>query len=186
MSQESKSRFRRKFLQVLRNQSPEDRQQKSRVIQEKLFASEEFQKAQTVLFYASFDGEVVTSEMIKKAMQFNKKAALPVILRDRKTLVPALVSDADRLIEGPYGIKQPQAHPESLLDPEDLDLVIVPGVAFDRLNNRLGRGAGYYDRFLQDLPSTTPTIGLAFDFQVVDRLPDLESHDIRLTRIITN
>ena len=62
----------------------------------------------------------------------------------------------------------------------------MPGVAFDRRNNRLGRGAGYYDRFLSDLPVTTPTIGLAYDLQVVDALSGIEAHDRRVALVITN
>jgi 5-formyltetrahydrofolate cyclo-ligase len=58
-------------------------------------------------------------------------------------------------------------------------------VAFDRKNNRLGRGEGYYDRFLKLLPSTTPTIGLAFDFQLVDTLPELEAHDMPVSLVLT-
>jgi 5-formyltetrahydrofolate cyclo-ligase len=60
---------------------------------------------------------------------------------------------------------------------EDIDLIIVPGIAFDKKNVRLGRGHGYYDRFLCALPNKTRTVGLAFDFQVVEHLPQ-DSHDI--------
>jgi 5-formyltetrahydrofolate cyclo-ligase len=68
----------------------------------------------------------------------------------------------------------------------ELDLVVVPGVAFDRQNNRLGRGAGFYDRFLFELPSTTPTISLAYDLQIVDALLGLEPHDRPVTQVVTN
>ena len=68
---------------------------------------------------------------------------------------------------------------------QGIDLVLVPGVAFDRKNNRLGRGAGYYDRFLKDLP-TTPSIGLAFDFQVLDVLPHQPGQDVPVKCVITN
>ncbi len=79
--------------------------------------------------------------------------------------------------------------PSRILDPDkelalkDLDAVIVPGLAFDRQHNRLGRGAGYYDRFLSTLPKTVTTVGLAFDFQLTESLPT-EAHDMRLQQII--
>jgi 5-formyltetrahydrofolate cyclo-ligase len=73
--------------------------------------------------------------------------------------------------------------PGKALALKDLDAVIVPGLAFDRLHNRLGRGAGYYDRFLCTLPKHVITVGLAFDFQLTESLPT-EAHDMRLQQII--
>ena len=82
-----------------------------------------------------------------------------------------------------FGIFQPRAGHVREVPLEDIDLVIVPGVAFDKYNMRLGRGHGYYDRFLSSLPDRTKTIGLAFDFQVVENLPK-DSHDIPVSRTI--
>ena len=65
-------------------------------------------------------------------------------------------------------------------------MVIVPGLAFDKHNNRLGRGAGYYDRFLSTLPTDIPTVGLAFDFQIIDRLPQQKEHDIPVSHVLVN
>jgi len=70
--------------------------------------------------------------------------------------------------------------------PSDIDLVIVPGVAFDADKNRLGRGGGYYDRFLSTLPAATPTIGLAFDFQFIPAVPHHAGRDIAVSRVIVN
>ena len=67
---------------------------------------------------------------------------------------------------------------------DDIDLIVVPGVAFDKKNIRLGRGHGYYDRFLSGLPKRTKTIGLAFDFQVLEDLPQ-DPHDVPVSTIIT-
>ena len=86
---------------------------------------------------------------------------------------------------GPYGIQQPKSNRATVIAPEVLDLVVVPGVAFDRSGHRLGRGAGFYDRFLADLPRDIPTVGLAFDFQIVSNLP-LQEHDIPLSFVISN
>ena len=68
---------------------------------------------------------------------------------------------------------------------DEIDLSIIPGVAFDKKNHRLGRGAGYYDRFLSSLPRKIPSIGLAFDFQIVASFP-LQEHDVPVSRVITN
>ena len=182
----NKTIIRKEFLELLRNQNQKDRLNKSRVIQKKLFETPEFCAAQTVMFYSSFDGEVETFEMMTQAAQLKKKVVLPIVMRDQKKLIPTVIEDLAKLKTGSYGIQEPEHDARALLDVEDLDLVIVPGVAFDKNNRRLGRGAGYYDRFLKDLPSDTPTFGLAFDFQVVDCLPYSQAHDIPVKRVITN
>jgi 5-formyltetrahydrofolate cyclo-ligase len=186
VSIEDKNKLRERFLEALRNQNDQDRLVKSRLIEKKLFNRAEFRAAKTILFYASFDGEVETFQMIKQATQLNKKIALPMVSKGSKNFIPTLVKEIDSLNEGPYGIKQPIYSHEQAVDARDLDLVIVPGLAFDKLHNRLGRGAGYYDRFLAALPEDTPSFGLAFDFQLVDCLPHLEAHDMSLTDVIVN
>ena len=157
------------------------------VIKNKLFQLEEFKKAKTILFYASFDGEVETFEMMKQAQKLGKTIGLPRILGKEGRISPlAVASLEDGLENGPYGIQQPKTDKAKAIARDHLDMVIVPGVAFDKKNNRLGRGGGYYDRFLEDLPAHVPTIGLAFDFQIVDSLSFQEEHDISVSRVLTN
>lgn len=186
MQIEDKKKLRERFLETLRNQNGQDRLIRSRLIQEKLMRRPEFQSAKTVLFYASFDGEVDTFPMMKQASQLKKTIALPIVTKGSKNFTPTRIKDLDNLHPGPFGIKQPAYIAESVLSVEHLDLVIVPGLAFDTLHNRLGRGFGFYDRFLASLPEDTPCLGLAFDFQMVDKLPHLEVHDMALTDVIVN
>lgn len=158
---------------------------KSRVIGERLFKTAQFQNATTILFYASFDGEVDTFEMMTQAKKLGKRIGLPRVTRSKNILTPKLVTRLqDGLKTGPYGTQEPIAKSPTL-NPKDLDLVIVPGVAFDKHNNRLGRGGGYYDRFLKTIRNI-PTIGLAFDFQIVDHLPSKEAHDVAVSCVLTN
>lgn len=183
--QDTKSTIRKKLFELLRKQKEEERVIKSRVIQKRLFAMPEFQRAQHILFYASFDGEVETTYMMQEAQKLGKKIVLPIILKDQRQIIPSLVENLsqEEFKEGPYGVKQPLK--ECRLDLTKIDLVIVPGVAFDKCNHRLGRGAGYYDRFLKTISPETPTVGLAFDFQILDRLPHQE-HDIPVSFVLTN
>ncbi len=146
----------------------------------------EFQSAKTILFYASFDGEVDTFPMMKQASQLKKTIALPIVNKGSKNFIPTRIKDLDSLNPGPFGIQQPMFVETSVVNVEQLDLVIVPGLAFDKLHNRLGRGFGFYDRFLASMPEDTPCLGLAFDFQIVDTLPHLEVHDMALTGVIVN
>ena len=181
-----KNDLRKRILSLLRSQKEEDRLRKGRIIKEKLFAAEEFQKAKIILFYASFDGEVDTFEMMKHAQNLGKKIALPITLKDKKKIIPALVEDLDSVDVGAYGIRQPNIESSQILKVEDIDLAVVPGVAFDKKHNRLGRGQGYYDRFLKNIPSDVPTIGLAFDFQLIESLPHHSRRDIPVSNVIVN
>ncbi len=184
---DAKRVLRKKILNLLRSQKEEDRIEKSRKIQKKLFLTPEFQSAHIILFYASFDGEVETFAMMKQARQLGKTIALPTIIKDRETMIPCFVEDIEKGLEkGPYGIQQPKPNLRSPVDLKDIDLAVVPAVAFDRSNNRLGRGAGYYDRFLINLSSTTPAFGLAFDFQIVPAVPHQKDRDVSVSRVISN
>ena len=139
------------------------------------------------MFYASFDGEVDTFEMISQALKLGKKIALPRIDKTQRKILPVVIDSLDNDLEqGPYGIKQPRINVDKVLDLKDINMVIVPGVAFDKRNNRLGRGGGYYDRFLTTVPSGIPTVGLAFDFQIVDRLPHLDEHDQAVSHVLVS
>ena len=85
------------------------------------------------------------------------------------------------LKKGPYGVAEPVI--SRFIRPEDLDLVITPGVAFDKKGNRLGRGKGYYDRFLSKLPKDTPSIGLAFRLQILPAVPTT-FHDVSVKKVL--
>jgi len=183
----SKKLFRERILALLRNQKEEERLNKSLAIGNKLFQMQEFQKAETILFYMSFDGEVETFEMMKTAQKLGKTIGLPRIVENEKKIVPTSVASLEMDLEvGPYGIKQPKTDSSKALENDCLDMVIVPGIAFDKKNNRLGRGGGYYDRFLSTLPSHAATVGLAFDFQIVDSLSAKEEHDVPVSCVLTN
>jgi 5-formyltetrahydrofolate cyclo-ligase len=184
---ETKNTLRKRIQELLINQKEEQRIQKSRVVKDRLFAIPEFKSSQTIMFYASFQGEVDTFEMMKQAKTLNKKLILPVIIKENKSIQPVYVDDLENgLTEGSYGIREPRKTPINIARLDEIDLVIVPGIAFDRSNNRLGRGVGYYDRFLRELSPEVPTVGLAFDFQIVDRLPITKEHDVPVSRVIYN
>ncbi|MCA9407163.1 MAG: 5-formyltetrahydrofolate cyclo-ligase [Candidatus Omnitrophica bacterium] len=183
----AKEELRQKVYNLLRKQKEEERLAKSLIIQSKLFNMLEFQKAKVILFYVSFDGEVNTLEMIKLAQEMGKKIGVPRIDQKNKRIIPSLLEQSiEKLSKGPYGIKQPTKDQGEPLEHHELSLVVVPGVAFDKQNNRLGRGGGYYDRFLSELPSNIPSFGLAFDFQLMENLPGIQKHDQPVSAVITN
>jgi len=177
----TKQQIRSKILLKLKTQKEENREKKSKIIKKKLLRTAEFIKAKTVMFYISFDGEVNTKEMIKEAKRLGKIIAVPVCKGGKIKIIPCLLQNKARLKRGPYGAWEPAIKKPVHL--ENLDLVIVPGVAFDKQGNRLGRGKGCYDSFLKKLPDDVVSIGLAFDFQILPALP-ATSADVSVHRVI--
>ena len=141
----------------------------------RVLALEAYRSARTVLCYHSVGGEVDTIRLIERMRSDGKTVCLPAIVE--KGVMEARRMDC--LVPGPYGIPCPEG-PRVL--PEEIDLVVVPGLAFDLLCHRLGQGGGYYDRYLPLCRGVK--IGLAFECQVVDDLP-LEAHDIQLDYVAT-
>ncbi len=185
MHNNTKKILRERILTLLRDQKEEERLIKSLAIKTRLFQTREFQNAETVLFYASFDGEVETFTMMREARKLGKIIGLPLIEKGR--IIPKVVESLeDGLETGLYGIKQPKVDQSGRVEERSFDMVIVPGVVFDKQNNRLGRGGGYYDRFLGAVEKNILTVGLAFDFQIIESLTSQEKHDVPVSRVLTN
>ncbi len=183
----SKLSIRKEIQEKLNKQSDAQRLRKSRLIKNRLFKLAEFQRAQLVMFYVAKDKEVQTDLMISQAQKIGKKVAVPKILKGEKKprMIASLLEDSKtELAPGPYGVLQPKTQYIRAIPQSSIDLVVVPGVAFDNRGRRLGRGGGYYDRFLARLPAAIPRIGLAFDFQLIKNIPTL-SHDVSVTRVIS-
>lgn len=145
-------------------------------IQEKVMAGERFGSARSIGIYHAFGSEVRTDAIIRAVIKDGRKVSLPRI--DGEKMSFYRFSDSKNLVKGKFGILEPPPDEET----NDLDLLIVPGVAFDRAGFRLGYGKAYYDRFLTQSP--TYSIGLAFSFQVLDNIPRLD-HDRRVDAIAT-
>ena len=170
----------RKIILALRDGiSTDQRIAKSREIEERLFSLPEFKSARTVLFFASFRSEVDTGTMIRRALAFGKRVVLPKVKGVELALfeITDFVNDVS---PGSWGIPEPhEARPVRL---GELDLIIVPGAAFDCRGNRLGYGAGFYDKLLASFNKTT--VALAFEAQIVPQVP-AELHDVPVKKVVT-
>lgn len=181
-----KKRIREAILIQLKKQKGEDRKLRSNRIREKLFILPEFKFAETVMFYVAFNGEVETKQMLEDSIKAGKRTAVPVVRPGTREMFATVVQDLNEGLEkGPFGIMQPRRESARELDPREIDVVVVPGIAFDRKANRLGRGMGYYDRFMAQLRPDAKKIGVGFSFQVVEDIP-VSPHDVPLTRILTD
>lgn len=160
----------------------EEVERKSGAIAKKLEATVEYREAKTVLFYAAKGNEVQTKKLINDALKSGKKVLLPITNTAAGELGVAEIRDySSDLKPGAFGIMEPKQR--SAVEEEEIDVVIVPGVAFDKDGHRLGYGLGYYDKLLHRLTKAAE-IGLAYDFQVVEKLPR-ESHDRPTDMIVT-
>jgi 5-formyltetrahydrofolate cyclo-ligase len=163
--------------------SRELREAKDESIRQKLLALPEFAKAGTVLFYASFRSEVDTMQLLNHSLLNGKNTVLPKVDTSNSTLLLYTVRSLDELASGHFGVPEPRGDRERLVGPGDVDLIIVPGVAFDEFCNRLGYGKGYYDKLLSQ--KNCPAVALAYEEQLVQHLPS-EAHDIKMDKIITD
>ena len=182
---QTKKSLREEMKEKLFSLSTEERVAKSLLIREKLFKEVLFKKAACVCFYVSLPTEVDTSVIIDDALVMGKRVVVPLSDLENKEVKLYQIKDRGDLREGAWRVLEPIPEKTRAVAREEVDCVIVPGIAFDKRNNRLGRGRGFYDRFLQAFGAGTPKIGLAFSFQVVQEVPH-ESHDIPLDLILTD
>ncbi len=166
-----KLKIRVEMLKKLKSHDKASSLKKSGAIKIKLFNDILFKKAKVVMFYVSKDYEVNTHDMIDDAILNGKTVVVPKTENETKMLSVYEISSRSELLPGGMGIMEPQANSSKSAKLEAIDLIIVPGIAFDKLGHRIGHGKGYYDRFLKKISEGTSTIGLAFDFQVVDKIP---------------
>ncbi len=158
---------------------------KSKAITEKFLELEEFQKARVIMFFIPFRNEVDTRPLIEKSLSLGKTVVVPRTLKDTKELIPSRLIDWEQdLAQGAYGIREPLPEKTRPVEPKEIDLLLIPGVAFDLFGNRLGYGGGYYDRFVTNLRSGTPLFAVAFEVQIVDEVP-VKEWDHRIDALIT-
>jgi 5-formyltetrahydrofolate cyclo-ligase len=158
----------------------------SRVIVQKFLDLPEYAAAQTVMFYVDVRTEVKTREFLSVALTHGKKVIVPYCVDGELELF--WLQSMDELSLGMYKILEPQAElralPEKKVSAIDLDLVMVPGVAFDRRGARMGHGFGYYDKLLEHARINTPLVALAFECQLFEEIPTA-AHDIFMDKIVT-
>lgn len=153
-------------------------EEKSAAIAERLEKTREYREATAILLYAAKGNEVQTRQLIQNALTSGKKVMLPLTNTRLKAIEIGEVESYSELRKGAFGILEPQKETTE----GNVDVAVVPGLAFDRHGNRLGYGFGYYDKLLSRLKTTK--IGLAYDFQVAERLPR-EGHDHPMDIIVT-
>ena len=141
----------------------------------------EFKEATNIACYISFNNEVYTHGLIKEYVN-KKRVFVPVIDRERKEIILSHLKDWKELSSGAYGILEPRKEFLRIGRYGDIQLIIVPGIAFDEKGNRIGYGGGYFDRLLKKLKAKK--VALAYDFQILKEIPN-EEHDVRMDVIVS-
>ena len=174
----NKEVLRKKGLEIRRGLSEKVRFEKSEKILKKLEEHEWFKAAKHVLFYYELSNEVNVSPLIEKYSELKTIYLPKVVSETHFEIIP--LSKETEMKKGAYKINEPRGEASSI----NPDLIIIPGVAFDKEGNRLGMGKGYYDRYLKKVRSVKK-IGLAFEEQMLESIPK-EPYDIPVDIIITD
>lgn len=171
-----KKELRAQIKALKKQHSKEQLMEQSEKILAKLEQNPDFVKSHKIMLYSALPDEVQTQAFLEK-WHLKKQIILPTVVGD--DIIPVEFGKDTTFAVGDFNILEPQNEPYK----GDFDLIVVPGVAFDRNGNRIGRGKGYYDRFLcRHL--NVKRIGICFDFQLVDKVP-AEPFDIRMDEVIT-
>jgi 5-formyltetrahydrofolate cyclo-ligase len=145
----------------------------------------EFINSKNIMLYLSFNNEVNTYPLARWCLDNGKTIIAPYCIQSQREIVPYKITNLmNDLTKSTFGVMEPNHNLLSKVNIEDIDLIIVPGVVFDEHCNRIGFGAGYYDRFLPKRLKSTPAIGIAYDYQIIDKVPTGE-YDVPLDFIIT-
>lgn len=171
------------MLAERRRLAPQWVAEQSRIIHGHLLDWPSYRAARTIMLYLAMADEPQTDAVIIDALKADKTVCVPVLGQQYGIMEAAVISGLDDLVTGRLGLRMPDPARAKNIDPVLIDLVLVPGVAFDRGGNRLGMGAGYYDRFLTRAPQAL-LVGMAWSFQVVDAVP-AATHDVSMHYLLT-
>jgi 5-formyltetrahydrofolate cyclo-ligase len=144
----------------------------SRGVEDRLFACKNFSVCQNIMFVLSFGNEVRTDEMITRSLKDSKQVYVPRLITRERRLEVCEITDMDQEFElGSYDIREPSRSNSMVVSPLKIDAVIAPGLAFDLSGARIGFGGGYFDWLFKQLPDEALRLGVAYEFQVVDSIP---------------
>jgi 5-formyltetrahydrofolate cyclo-ligase len=162
---------------------PDQRARESMKLCEAIITSTPYQRAKTVLAYASFGSEFDTSFLLERVLTDKKNLIMPRVDKETHQLKLHRVQHLDELVAGQWGIREPRVEAKIAM-PNEIDFILVPGVAFDSAGFRIGYGKGFYDKLLFSVNPASTRLSAAFDCQIIDAVPN-ETHDQRVDIIIT-
>ncbi|MDU6363443.1 MULTISPECIES: 5-formyltetrahydrofolate cyclo-ligase [Clostridium] len=184
MNKEEKKVLRNKILEIRDSLNNNEKELMDNKIFNELINTDLYKRSINIFIYISFSNEINTRNIIEKAFKDKKNVFIPKVYKDDKLMKAIKLNSIDELKKNSMGILEP-IDDSNYIEKENIDLIVVPGVVFDKECNRIGYGGGYYDRYLKDIKSKKNKIALAYDLQIVDKI-ESEVHDIKVDYIITN
>jgi 5-formyltetrahydrofolate cyclo-ligase len=185
MEGNTKDALRKGMLHQRKNMKTDNITTFSKKIIGTLMNTPEFINSKNIMLYLSFKNEVNTYPLVTWCLDNDKIVIAPYCIESERKIVPFEINNlTNDLTKSTFGVMEPKHDILKKANTQDIDLIIVPGVVFDIHCNRIGFGAGYYDRFLPKKSKNTITIGIAYDYQVIDNIPTNE-YDVPLDFIIT-
>lgn len=182
---DEKKIIRNKILSIRNNMSTAEVKEKSLKIIENLKEIKEFKDSNCVSIYLSFNNEVDTTIIVSYLIESGKKIVVPYTETKTVELIPLYINDLNENFKiSSFGYSEPIKEKMEEARFEDIDFVIVPGIAFDENKNRVGFGKGYYDKYLSKIKSGVKWVAIAYEYQVLKHVPS-ESHDIKMKMIVT-
>lgn len=179
-----KKEIRKRILKLREELDVNNKEIADNLIKSTLLGTSYYKSAKKIFIYVSYKNEVDTKEIIKKAISDGKEIYIPRTEIETKHMEAIKITSLDNLLENKYGILEPRLE-EKFIDPNELDLIIVPGVGFDKYGGRIGYGAGYYDRYFKRIRNRNmKKIALAYDFQIIDKVP-MDEYDEKMDGLIT-
>lgn len=182
-----KKQIRKDILEVRRSMDIDKKDTYDTLIEKSFFESSFYKEAKNIFIYISYDSEINTKRIINRAINERKNIYVPRTEFDTKLMNAVKINDFSNLVESRYGILEPKKE-EPFIDPNELDLIVVPGVAFDKNGGRIGYGAGYYDRYFKRINEKNKAritkLALIYDFQLIDEVPT-DEEDVLIDAVLT-
>ena len=180
----NKKNIREEIIDKRNNLILDIKQNYDSLIFEEIINSEIYKKSKKIFTYISFGSEVDTIKLINYSFSNNKEVYVPKINKQTKDMIALKIHNFNNMSVDKWGIIEPKSVDKSNIG-TDFDLIIMPGIAFDKQGNRVGYGGGYYDKYISKLNNTSNLLALAYDFQMIQDI-ESESHDIKVDFILTN
>lgn len=175
----------RKEMMNKRNSiSENDKKERDVCILNKFLQTLEYKNSKVIFIYIGYSSEIDTSNFIKRFIEDKKVVCVPRTNYKKKYMDAVIIHSLDNLSKDKYGILEPDEDINPI-EVDAIDLVILPGLAFDNKGGRLGYGGGYYDKYLSNISDNAVKVALCYDFQVIDTVP-MEEHDICTDLLITD
>jgi len=168
----AKTALRKTIIQKREELGNLKKNEKSIAIAQRLFALDEFKKSKSVFCFLSTSFEVQTERIVRESLRLGKQVLVPLLDPGGENLQASRIPSMDiDFVVGEYGVRQPAPKFRDIVPFSNIDFVVVPGLAFDNLGNRIGYGGGFYDKFFKKITSDVDRVAVSYDFQLFNLVP---------------